>query len=200
MNLYNAVALAAEPNARGRGVLVVNDTDIHFAREVVKSHTARLDSFESPNRGRAGMITDGKAQLFSPPGYRYGTRSEFSVNGTNRLPPVEIVYSHANLRRYVIDYMVEKGVKGIILAGVGDGNTTTEALEGLHDAVKRGVIVVRSTRVANGFTRRNVEIDDDRMGFVVSEDLSPQKARVLLMLALMRTSNPSLLQHYFYEY
>lgn len=200
MNLYNAIALAANPEARGRGVLVVADSEIHFAREVEKGNTTRIDSFDSPNRGRAGVIIDGQAVLFSPAALRYALRSEFSVDGVIQLPRVEIVYSYANFGRDMIDYLVSQGVKGIVLAGVGDGNTTDEALAGLQDAAKKGIAVVRSSRVGSGITRRNVEISDDRLGFVVSEELSPQKARVLLMLGLTKTSDVKGLQRYFYEY
>ena len=200
MNLLNGIAVAADPNAKGRGVLVVDDSDIHFAREIEKTNTARVDSFESTNRGRAGMIVDGKPVFFAPPTLKLGLRSEFSVNGLSELPRVEIVYSYANFGRDVIDYLVSQRAKGIVLAGVGDGNTTGEALEGLRDAAKKGVVIVRSSRVGSGPTRRNVEINDDQLGFVVSGELNPQKARVLLMLGLARTTDPKKLQQYFYEY
>jgi L-asparaginase len=113
---------------------------------------------------------------------------------------VEIVYSYVNFGRDMIDYLVDTGVKGIVLAGVGDGNTTDEALLGLRDAARQGVAIVRSTRVGSGTTRRNMEVNDDEMGFVASAELSPQKARVLLILGLMKTSDPHKLQSYFYEY
>jgi L-asparaginase len=200
MNLYNPIALAANPEARGRGVLVVADSEIHFAREIEKSNTTGVDSFDSPNRGRAGVIIDGQTVLFSSATLRNGLRGEFSVDGLTQLPRVEIVCPYANFGRDVIDYLVSQGVKGIVLAGVGDGNTSDEALAGLRDAATKGVVVVRSSRVGSGVTRRNVEIDDDKLGFVVSGELSPQKARVLLMLGLTKTSEVKGMQRYFYEY
>jgi L-asparaginase len=137
MNLYNAIALAANPEARGRGVLVLADSEIHFAREIEKSTTTRADGFDSPNRGRAGVIIDGQAVLFSPPSSRYGVHSEFFAGHLAQLPRVEIVYSYANFGRGIIDYLVSEGVKGIVLAGVGDGNTTDEALAGLRVAATK---------------------------------------------------------------
>jgi L-asparaginase len=200
LNLYNAVALAANPDAKGRGVLVVLDNEIHYAREVEKSNTTRLDAFVSRNRGPAGLIHNGKAVWFSPPTTKLGPASEFSVEGLENLPRVEIVYSYANLGRAMIDSLVREGVHGIVLAGVGDGNTTDEALAALRDAAKQGVAIVRSTRVASGITRRNVEVNDDAMGFIAAEELNPQKARILLMLGLTRTTDRKKLQGYFESY
>jgi L-asparaginase len=105
MNLYNAVTLAAALEARGHGVLAVDDSEIHFAREIAKSNTTRIDSFDSPNRGRAGVIVDGRVVLFSAPTLRFGARSEFSVDGVTELPRAEIVYSYANFGRETIDYL-----------------------------------------------------------------------------------------------
>lgn len=110
------------------------------------------------------------------------------------------MYSYANFGRETIDYLVSQGVQGIVLAGVGDGNTTDEALAGLRDAAKKGVVIVRSSRVASGVTRRNVEINDDHYGFIASQELNPAKARVLLMLGLTKTHDVKKLQQYFYEY
>jgi L-asparaginase len=112
MNLYNAISLAANPEARGRGVLVVADSEIHFAREIEKSNTTRVDSFDSPTRGRAGVIINGQAVLFSPPSSRYGVHSEFSVGHLAQRPRVEIVYSYANFGRGIIDYLVKRGSEG----------------------------------------------------------------------------------------
>ncbi len=95
---------------------------------------------------------------------------------------------------------VKDGAKGIVVAGVGDGNMTTVALEGLQDAVKAGVAVVRSSRTGSGAVYRNVEVDDDKLHFIAGGELNPQKARVLLMLALTKTQDPGALQDYFNRY
>ena len=201
-NLYNAVALAANPEARGRGPLVVLNDEIHYAHEAQKTNTTALDTFKSPNRGRAGVMNTGKAYFFSPNTTLHGTKSEFSVDGksVNDLPRVDIVYSYANYGRDIIDDLVGKGVKGIVLAGVGDGNSTDAAIAALADAAKKGVAVVRSSRTGSGLVVRNVEIDDDKLGFIAGMELSPQKARILLMLGLMKTHDPKKLQDYFMKY
>ena len=201
-NLYNAVALAASPEARGRGPMIVIDDEIHYAREAQKTNTTELDTFHSPNRGRAGVINVGKIQFFSENTTRHTTKSEFSVDGktASDLPRVEIIYSYENLGPEMVDFLVQQGVKGIVLAGVGDGNSTDAAIAALSAAAKKGVAIVRSSRTGSGLVARNVEVDDDKLGFIASMELSPQKARILLMLALMNTKDPAKLQQAFMQY
>jgi L-asparaginase len=202
INLYNAVALAGNPAAKGRGVLVVLNDTIHYARETQKMHTTRMDTFASPNRGIAGMMNTGKAFFYSQNTTRHTTRSEFTVAGlkTADLPRVEIVYSHADLSGETVDYLVSRGVKGLVLAGVGDGNSTDAVIAALERAAKKGVAVVRSSRVGSGVVDRNVEVDDDKLGFIAGMELNAQKARILLMLGLMKTNEPQKLQAFFMEY
>jgi len=122
------------------------------------------------------------------------------VENVTELPRVEIFYAYASMGREFIDDAVKSGVKGIVIAGVGNGNMTRTAIEGLAEAAKRGVAVVRSSRTGSGAVARNIEEDDDGLGFVASMELNPQKARVLLMLGLMNTSDPRKLQALFYQY
>jgi L-asparaginase len=201
-NLYNAVALAGNPEARARGPLIVLNDEIHYAHEAQKTNSTSLDTFKSPNRGRAGVMNTGKAYFFSPNNTRHTTQSGFSVDGVEAkdLPRVEIVYSYANFGRETIDFLVGKGVKGIVLAGVGDGNSTDNAIAALADAAKKGVAVVRATRTGSGLVVRNVEVDDDKLGFITAMELNPQKARILLMLGLMKTKDPKALQELFLQY
>ncbi|HWC59061.1 MAG TPA: asparaginase, partial [Verrucomicrobiae bacterium] len=198
-NLYNAVALAANPEARGRGPLVILNDTIHYAREAQKTHTTHLDTFKSPNRGPAGVMNVGKAFFYNKNTTR---RGDFSLDGLtpDNLPYVEIAYSYANFGGDTIDDMVKRGAKGIILAGVGDGNTTDAALAALQKAAKAGVVVVRCSRVGSGIVDRNVEVNDDKLGFITGMELNPQKARVLLMLGLTRTKDLKELQKLFTEY
>jgi L-asparaginase len=165
-------------------------------------HTTRMDTFASPNRGIAGMINTGKAFFYSANTVRHTTKSEFSLSGLTvaNLPRVDVVYSYANLGGDIIDGLVEKGVKGIVLAGVGDGNSTDAALAALEKAAKQGVAVVRCSRTGGGVVDRNVEVNDDKLGFIAGMELNPQKARILLMLALTKTSDVKKLQDYFYQY
>src|SRR5262249_4286114 len=198
----NGVALAGSPDARGRGPLIVLNDTIHYAREAQKMHTTHMDTFDSPNRGIAGVMNTGKASFYSVNTPLHTTKSEFSCDGltVDNVPRVDIVYSYANLGGDVIDAMVEKGVKGIVLAGVGDGNTTDAALAALANAAKKGVAVVRCSRTGSGLVDRNVEVNDDKLGFIAGMELSAQKARILLMLGLTKTSDVNKLQKYFNEY
>jgi L-asparaginase len=202
INLYNAVALAASPEAKGRGPLVVLNDTIHYAREAQKMHTTRMDTFASPNRGIAGMMNTGKAFFYSMNTTRLGTKSEFSVDGKSvgDLPRVEIIYSYANFGPEVVDFLVSQGVKGIVLDGVGDGNSTDAVIAALGQAAKKGVAVVRCSRTGSGVVDRNVEVNDDKLGFIAGMELSAQKARILLMLGLMQTNDTKKLQQYFMEY
>ncbi|MCU0303075.1 MAG: type II asparaginase [Thermoanaerobaculales bacterium] len=200
LNLYNAVAVAADPAARGLGVTVVSNDDLFAAREIQKTNTTDLQTFISPNRGQLGEAYYGKVWLFNRPINRHTTSSELSLDGVEALPRVDIVYSHANADGTMVEAAVAAGAKGIVLAGVGDGNATKPMVDALAAAAKKGVVVVRSSRVGSGIVRRNIEVDDDTLGFVASLELNPQKARVLLRLALLETAEPAEIQRMFDEY
>ena len=113
------------------------------------------------------------------------------------LPRVDVIYAHAGMSPDLIDAAVANGAKGLVIAGVGDGNLTTPALEAVKRAIAKGTIVVRSSRVGEGSVRRNIEVADDKVGTVASLELNPSKARVLLKLALTLTSDPKKIQEYF---
>ena len=200
MNLYNATAVAVDPAARGRGVLCVLNDDIHYAREATKTNSTSLQTFVSPNRGKAGIVLFGKASFYSPPVPKHTSGSAFAGKVPDALPMVSIVYAHANVGKEPVEAAVAAGAKGIVLAGVGDGNATAPMIEALAAAAKKGVVVVRSTRVGTGTVARNVELDDDKLGFVAALELNPPKARVLLQQALTRTSDVKAIQKYFEEY
>lgn len=182
-NLYEAVQVAADPRARGRGVMAVLNDKIQGARSVTKTNTTSIETFSSPNDGPVGYVdTAGGIRFMTQAGgFR---RSTYQLPAGEQLPRVAIVYSHANMDAVPIEDAISHGAKGIVLAGVGDGNTSKAALDALEAAAKKGILVVRSTRVRSGFVTRNVEVDDDKNGFVVSEDLNPQKARVLTQLLI----------------
>ena len=200
MNLYNAVAVAADPQARGRGVLVVANDEIHFAREVAKTNTTQVGTFHSTHRGLAGLVNTGRLHLYGPPVRRHTRASEFTVAATTKLPHVEIVYAHAGMGRELIDAAARAGAQGIVIAGVGDGNIGAVALAAAADAARAGVAVVRSSRTGGGVVERNIEVDDDRLGFIAADELNPQKARVLLTLGLTKTRDAAALQEMFYAY
>ena len=200
MNLSNAAAVASDPAARGRGVLVVMNDQIHYARETTKTNTTSLQTFSSPNRGPAGIVTFGKAQFYSPPTPRHTSGSVFAGSVPDALPTVSIVYSYANAGKEQVDAAVAAGAKGIVLGGVGDGNGTQTLIDALAAAARKGVVVVRSSRVGSGTVARNVELDDDKLGFVAAQELNPQKARVLLQEALTRTKDAREVQKLFDQY
>lgn len=200
MNLYNAVAVAAHPEAAGRGVLVVANDEIHFAREVSKTNTTQLGTFKSTHRGLAGLVHAARLHLYAPPVRRHTTASEFTARTSAPLPRVDIVYAHAGMGRELIDAAVRAGARGLVLAGVGDGNLNAAALSACAAAARAGVAVVRSSRTGGGVVERNIEVDDDALGFIASDELNPQKSRVLLMLGLQRTADPAALQAMFFTY
>ena len=201
MNIYNAVVVASSGKAQGRGVLVVMNDEIHYAAEVTKTNTTNPDTMKSPNRGRAGVCDTGACVFFSPTIKRHTTDSAFSIGEeVAGLPYVAIIYAHAGMTAAPIKGALEDGAKGIVVAGVGDGNMSDAALDALTTAAKSGVVVVRSSRVGSGVVRRNIEVNDDARGFVAAEELNPQKSRILLQLALMKTSDVAAIQEMFHAY
>ena len=200
MNLYNAVAVAVCPDVRGRGVLVVANDEIHFAREVAKTNTTQVGTFRATHRGLAGLVNSGRLHLYAPPTRRHTAHSGFSIAGLTALPRVDIVYAHAGMDRALIDAAVQAGARGLVLAGVGDGNLGAPALQAAADAARRGLAVVRSSRTGGGVVERNIEIDDDALGLIAADELNPQKARVLLQLGLTQTTDRAALQDLFFTY
>ncbi|HXQ82049.1 MAG TPA: asparaginase [Opitutaceae bacterium] len=200
MNLYNAVATAAHPDAGGRGVLVVANDEIHFAREVAKTNTTQVGTFKSTHRGLAGLVSSARIHFYGTPVRRHTMRSPFAIPGRAALPRVDIVYAHAGMGRELIAAAVRAGARGLVIAGVGNGNLGARARAAAAAAARAGVAVVRSSRTGGGIVERNVEMDDDRLGFIAADELNPQKARILLMLGLTRTRDPLQLQEMFYTY
>ena len=194
------MAVAADPAAKGLGALVVANDDLHAARYIQKTNTTDVQTFVSPNRGAIGEACYGKMRYYSYSTQRHNTKSEFSLEGLTALPRMDIVYADENADGVLVDAAVAAGATGIVLAGVGDGNATKTMIDALAAAAKKGVVVVRSTRVGSGIVRRNIELNDDALGFVAAMDLNPQKARVLLRLALTKTADIKKIQQYFEEY
>jgi L-asparaginase len=200
LNFYNAVGVAANPDAAGRGVLVVVNDWIHGASSLTKTSTTAVQTFLSPISGLIGTVSYGNAEFYRGPVGRNTTTSEFSIDKNTVLPRVDIIMASENMDGALIDAAVAAGAKGIVIAGVGNGNMTATAVTALAAQARKGIICVRSSRVVTGNVGRNVEIDDDKNSFVASLGLNPQKARVLLRLALIKTSDPKVIQRYFDEY
>ena len=199
-NLYNAVAVAASPAAKGRGVVVVLNDEVHAARNVTKTDTTNVDTFKSLNRGPVGLVHTGQITWFEAMDRRHTTSSEFDVSGRAQLPRVDIICAHANMSPDLIESAVRDGARGLVIAGVGDGNMTQPALAALGKAAKAGVVVVRSTRLAGGLVLRNNEVNDDQAGFVASGEFTAPKARVLLQMGLTKSNDVKQIQRMFDEY
>jgi L-asparaginase len=200
LNLFNAVAVAASPESSGRGAIVVLNDDIHCGRDVTKANTTDVQAFVSPGPGLLGTASYGRIRYFRQPSRLHTTATEFGVAGLASLPRVDVVYAHANMPVDLIEASVSLGARGLVVAGMGNGNPTASARAALADVAKRGVVVVRSTRVVSGDVARNAEVDDDALGFVAADQLNPQKARVLLQLCLTKTADPARIQDAFYRY
>jgi L-asparaginase len=196
-NLYNAVAVAADPKSKGRGTLIVLNDTIQGARDVIKTNTTNVETFRSPHRGPLGLVNNGKIKWLDNPGDKHQHKAEFNVADVNKLPRVDIIYAHANMSPDLITSAVKNGAKGLVIAGVGDGNMTKEALNAAEQAAKQGVVIVRSTRLPEGLVLRNNEVNDDEKGFVASSEFNPAKSRVLLQLSLLETKDPKKIQQLF---
>ena len=186
LNLYNGVAVAADPKAKGRGVLVVMNDWIHGAHSLTKTSTTAVQTFLSPVRGLVGTSTYGKNDFYTSPSWKHTTQTEFDVTAVKTVPRVDIIFASVDMSPDLINAAVASGAKGIVIAGVGNGNMNKASVTAAANAVKKGVFVVRSSRVVTGTVGRNVELDDDELGFVASDELNPQKARILLGLALLK--------------
>lgn len=194
-NLYNAIALTSDTRARNRGVMIVMNDRIQSARFGVKIHTHNVDAFGAPNGGDMGYIIDGKAHFYDT--YTPARHTRFCVDTLTQLPKVDILYSYANDGSGVAARaLYEAGTRGIVVAGSGAGSIHRAHKEVLEDLMREGLIVVRSTRVASGCVR----VSERDLPFIGAGDLNPQKARVLLLLALTQTSDPAHIAKIFAHY
>jgi len=200
LNIYNAVGVASDARAKGRGVLVVANDDIHGARAITKQHTTDVQTFVSPEAGLVGVCLFDDREFVRSPARAHTTATPFTVKAGQSLPRVDIIYAHAGMSPDLIDAAVANGAKGLVIAGVGDGNMTTPAVDAVKRAIAKGVVVVRSSRVGEGIIRRNIELDDDAIGTVASKELNPSKARVLLKLGLTQTADRKQIQEFFDKY
>jgi L-asparaginase len=184
-----------------KGFLICLNDQINGARDVTKTNTSTADTFRTPELGFLGYIQDNRAHFYRESTRKKTAETEFDITNVETLPGVDIVYGYANEDRVAIDAFVSASARGIIHAGTGDGSLARPAVEpALIDARKKGVVIVRSSRVGNGIVARNGEAKDDELDFVVSDTLSPQKARILLTLALSKTSDTKEIQRMFYTY
>lgn len=199
LNLLDAIRLAATPEAAGRGVLTILNNEIQSARDVTKSNAFRVDTFDSRDFGVLGYVDSDARVLF----YRSVTRphtsaTPFDVRGRKDLPRVDIVYSYAGADGVLVDALITRRSDGMVLVGFGGGSYPTAFLDAGKRAVKAGIPVVLATRSWNGRVVITPKMEAD--GFIVCDDLMPQKARILLMLALTVTRERAAIQEMFYKY
>lgn len=201
LNLVNAVRTAASPDSRGRGVLVVLNDEINAARDVTKSNTYRLETFNSGELGFLGYVDQDRVAYYRRPDKRHTTASEFDLKAIVGLPSVEIVYSAVEASTpLLVDALQQSGVRGIVFAATGAGSLSDRELEAIAASAQRAqdTVFVRSTRVGNGRVLGRSQYD--ALGIIPADNLSPQKARILLMLALAVTSDQRELRRIFAEY
>lgn len=194
LNLLNAVQLAGSPNARGAGVLILLNGEINSARETTKMNTGSVETFRSPDFGLLGYMADGQPALYRLPARNHTARSEFNVTGLSTLPRVDIVTVYPGMDATAIDAFVQKGTQGLVIASMGNGEYPAAIYPALRSADARGIPIVISSRTGTGITTAR----DDH--FISADTLSPQKARILLMLALTKTRDRARIANMFRKY
>lgn len=199
-NLYDAITVAISPKSKGRGVMISFNEGIFDAREVMKLSTTKVNAFGSPNTGPIGQVYDGKVEFYQSSMREVNVKTPFEVKADTKLPRVDIVYMYADAPADMIDLLISKKVDGIVIAGVGNGNFNKAYMDAVKRAVAAGIIVCRASRTPSGRVVLEDEINDEELGTIVSDDLTPQKARILLMLGLTKTKDKKQLQQYFFKY
>jgi L-asparaginase len=198
INLLDSLRVACAPATRGKGVVVTANGEINAARDVAKTNTYRLQTFRSRDLGVLGYADADKVEYYRTPHRRHTVSSELGVAGVTSIPYVDIAYVHTGTRAGLASAIVQLGAKGLVVATVGAGAPGLLAKE-LSEIIKNGsAVVVQSSRVGEGRVVRGNNWFEP--GMVVADTLSPQKAAVLLSLALIKTSSPEEVQRIFDEY
>ena len=202
LNLLNAVRTAASPQARGKGTLVVLNDEINGARDVTKTNTYRVETFRGGELGLLGYVDADAVVFYRASLKRHTTRSEFDISGVTTLPVVDIVYSYVQPSTMMAQTLVSGGVRGLVFAGTGAGLVSTAERAAITPfaalPADQRPVMVRSNRTGNG---RVVALPEyDALGMVPADNLNPQKARILLMLALTKTRDVAEIRRMFAEY
>jgi glutamin-(asparagin-)ase len=199
LNLFNAVSVAASKDTSGKGVLVTMNDEIQSGRDVSKTINIKTEAFKS-QWGPLGMVVEGNNYWFRAPVKRHTLQSEFNIDEMDTLAPVEVVYGYGNVSRTALDAVGKSGIKALIHGGTGNGSVADRIVPALQDVRARGIQVIRSSRVPDGFVLRNAEQPDDKYDWVVAHDLNPQKARILAAVAMTKTLDSKELQRIFWQY
>jgi L-asparaginase len=199
LNLLNAIRTAVSPAARGKGVLVVMNEEINAARDVTKTNTYRVETFRSPELGFLGYVDADAVSFYRASTKRHTANSEFDLTAVIELPTVDIVYSYVQPNPVMIEALIASEVDGLVLAGTGAGlisRVERAAIEQVPASSRP--VIVRSNRTGNG---RVVALESyDASGMIPADTLNPQKARILLMLALTKTQDLDEIRRIFQEY
>ncbi|OYU49239.1 MAG: L-asparaginase [Rhizobiales bacterium PAR1] len=198
MNLANAIRTAASPEAYGMGVLALLNDEIHAAREVTKTSTFRLQTFRSPDFGVLGHADGDKIVFYRKPIRKVGPETEFDIRTLEALPRVDIVYAYTGADGTAPRAFMAAGAKGLISAGFAPGFAGKGDFEVLKKAVQAGIVVMQSTRAGSGRTFKGKRLRE--AGFLIADNLNPQKARLLLALALTVTTKPEEIERIFLTY
>jgi L-asparaginase len=199
LNLLNGVRVAGHPGSLGMGVLVVLNDTIHSARDVTKTATYRVETFQARDLGPLGYAdNDGRAIFYHRPLRAHTTATEFDLEALGELPRVDVVVSYLGADGTMIDAAVAAGARGIVSAGTGAGRPTPGEDRALERASGAGVVICQGTRVGSGRTVQSPGLK--RKGWIASDNLQPWKARILLRLGLARTTDPAELQRLFDTY
>lgn len=200
-NLYDAIVVACDAQSQGKGVMVCFNGTLYDGKNVVKVNTTNVNAFASPNTGPIGQVYNGKIVYYNESLNKKSNNTPFDVSKPDTLPKVEIAYMYVDASASAVYAFINDRIEGLIIAGSGDGSFNKSILQAVDTAVKKGIIVVRSSRVASGrVTQFNQVFDDKKLGTIASDDLNPQKARILLMLALTITKDKDEIQKMFLEY
>lgn len=200
LNLVDAVHVAAAPEAKGQGVLVVMNDEIYAARDVSKTHVSQLHTFRSHDLGALGSVSSGVVTFYRKVIRRHTAATEFKVDLLPTLPQVDIIYGHLGADARFIEAAIDAGTRGIVFAGMGQGGGTEKQNAALQKAQAQGVVAVRSSRTGSG---RVLPQSAERLALgsaITADNLNPQKARILLILALTRTADLNKIQRMFATY
>jgi L-asparaginase len=202
LNLLNAVRTAISPDAKGKGTLIVMNDEIGGARDTSKTNTLRVETFKAPELGLLGYVDDDKVAFYRSSTKRHSASSEFDIAALTQLPKVAVAYSYVEPEPAMIRALVAAGVKGIVFAGTGNGALSTAERDAIAEINKMPAasrpVLVRSSRVGNGRVTATAQFDE--LGVIPADTLNPQKARILLMLALTKTTDAKELRRIFSEY
>lgn len=198
MNIFNAVRLAACPEARDLGVLVCLNDEIQSAREVTKTSNGRLQTFRSPDFGALGHVDGDRIVIYRSPTRRRTPDTEFDLREIEHLPRVDIAYSYAGGDGVAVQAFIQAGAKGLVGAAFAPGLLSPEEFTAMESAVKQGLVVAISSRAGSGRTFAPSKMRE--AGFIQADNLTPQKTRILLAMALTQTKDRAEIQRMFDTY